>query len=90
MWLELKMTCILFLQMLVLDDIVLLWTGEGGGGYSNRSQAACQAVNIDSAVVFFVGVRHGWITELPSSMHPAMPLPFLYCSRIGHLLTIHC
>lgn len=48
------MTCILFLQMLVLDDIVLLWTGEGGGGgYSNRSQAACQAVNIDSAVVFF-------------------------------------
>lgn len=40
--------------MLVLDDIVLLWTGAGVDGYSNRSQAACQAVNIDSAVVLLV------------------------------------
>ena len=42
------------LKMLVLDDIVLLWTGKGVMGYSNRSQAACQAVNIDSAVVLLV------------------------------------
>lgn len=40
---------------------------------TQTDQAACQAVNIDSAVVF-VGVRHGWITELLSSMRTAMPL----------------
>lgn len=37
-----------------------------------------------------VGVRHGWITELRSIMHPAMPLLCSYRSHRGHLLILHC
>lgn len=49
------MTCVLFKKkMLVLDDIVLLWTGKGGLMATQTDQAACQAVNIDSAVVLLV------------------------------------
>lgn len=48
-----------FSKMLVLGDIVLLWSGMGGW-YSNTSQAACQAVNIDSAVVLLVCDMAEW------------------------------
>lgn len=75
--------------MLVLDDIVLLWTGEGAmATQTDHRQPVKQS--IFTQLLFLLVVRHGWITELPSSMRPAMPLLFsLYLSHTGHLLILH-
>lgn len=64
---ELKMTCILLWKNVSVGWHCPAVDWRGGDGYSNRSQAACQAVNIDSAVVFVGGAT--WLDNRVTEQH---------------------